>query len=68
MLKQWHNFLPLCIVLCQVTYSSDVEWRSPEGVLVHFVDSGEATTTTNGIKISALVPGTTYLFRVSAIT
>ena len=52
----------------QVTYSADVEWRSPQGVLVRFEDTGEAMATTNGIKISALAPATTYQFRVSAIT
>ena len=52
----------------QVTYSADVEWSSPEGVLVLFKDSGEATATTNRIKVSALIPGTTYQFRVSAVT
>ena len=49
-----------------------MEWRSPEGVLIRFVDSGEATTTTNGIKISALgyshphgyVEYFPYLFRI----
>lgn len=52
----------------QVTYSADVEWISPKGVLVLFEDSGEAMASTNRIKIPALVPGITYQFRVSAIT
>ena len=33
-----------------------------------FEDSGATNVTTNGIKIPALVPGTMYQFRVSAIT
>ena len=33
-----------------------------------FEDSGETNATTNRIKITALVPGTIYQFRVSAIT
>ena len=32
------------------------------------MDSGEATTIGTTIKISQLIPGTSYLFRVSAIT
>lgn len=33
-----------------------------------FEDSGETNITTNSVKIPALVPGTMYQFRVSAIT
>ena len=32
----------------------------PEGILIQFDDHGETTTTTNRIKVSALVPGTIY--------
>ena len=45
-----------------------MEWRSPEGFLVLLEDSGEVTAAANRIKISALVSGTTYQFRVSAVT
>ena len=33
-----------------------------------FEDSGETNVTTNRIKVPALVPGTMYQFRVSAIS
>ena len=49
-------------------YSGEVEWRSPEGILIQFEDHGEMNTATNSIKVSALVPGTTYAFKVSAIS
>ena len=52
----------------QVTYSGEVEWISPEDVYVRFEDRGETNSSINSIKISALVPGTTYTFKVSAIT
>ena len=52
----------------QVTYSAEVQWRSPKSVLVLFEDSNKVIATVNRIKISALVPGTTYQFRVSAVT
>ena len=32
------------------------------------MDSGKATTTGTTIKISQLIPGTSYQFRVSAVT
>ena len=32
------------------------------------MDTGKATTTSTTIKISQLIPGTSYLFRVSAVT
>ena len=49
-------------------YSGEVEWRSPDGILVQFEDRGETNATTNSLKVSALVPGTTYTFKVSAIS
>lgn len=52
----------------QVSYSSEIEWISPENYLVTFEDRGDTNTSTNSVKISALVPGTTYTFKVSAIT
>ena len=52
----------------QVTYSGKIEWISPEDVYVMIEDRGETNTSINSIKISALVPGTTYTFKVSAIT
>ena len=32
------------------------------------MDTGKATTTSTTIKISQLIPGTSYMFRVSAVT
>ena len=52
----------------QVIYSGEVEWRSPKGVLVQFVDYGATNVATNDIKVSALVPGTAYMFKVSVIS
>ena len=52
----------------QVSYSGHIEYRSPKGVLVIFEDSGEVTATINSITIQALVPGSSYQFRVSAVT
>ena len=49
-------------------YSGEVEWRSQEGILIQFEDHGETNVMTNSIKVSALVPGTTYTFKVSAIS
>ena len=56
------------LLLFQVSYSAQVDWRSPKGTLVRFMDSGKVTTTGTSIKISQLIPGTSYLFRVSANT
>ena len=52
----------------QITYSGQVDWRSPKGTLVRFIDSGETTSTGTSAKVSQLIPGTSYSFRVSAIT
>ena len=52
----------------QVSYSGHIEYRSPQGVLVIFEDTGEVTATINSITIRALVPGSSYQFRVSAVT
>ena len=49
-------------------YSGEVEWRSSEGILIQFEDRGETNATANSLKVSALVPGTTYTFKVSAIS
>ena len=46
----------------------EIEWRSAKDVFVQIEDRGATNTSTNHIKISALVPGTTYTFKVSAIT
>ena len=54
--------------LIQVTYSGDVEWRSPDGTLVQFEDSGELTVTGTTITFSPLIPGTSYHFKVSVVT
>ena len=51
-----------------MSYSADVQYRSPQGVLVLFEDSGNVTATINRITIRALVPGNNYQFRVSAVT
>ena len=52
----------------QISYSARVEYRSPEGVLVIFEDSGNITAMMNRITVRALVPGSNYQFRVSAVT
>ena len=52
----------------QVTYSGDVEWRSPGGTLVRFEDSGNISVTGTTVTVSPLIPGTRYHFKVSAIT
>ena len=52
----------------QVAYSAQVDWRSPDGTLIRFTDSGQATTTGTSLKVSQLIPGTNYLFKVSANT
>ena len=45
-----------------------MQWRSLEGVLILLTDAGELTTTTNSLTVPALVPGTVYQFRLSALT
>ena len=52
----------------QVTYSGDVEWRSPGGTLVQFGDSGNMSVAGTTVTVSPLIPGTRYHFKVSAIT
>ena len=52
----------------QITYSGMVEWRSPEGNLIQFEDSGEATVNSTSITLSPLIPGTAYTIKVSAVT
>ena len=52
----------------QVTYSGEVEWTSPNKVIVQFKDSGAVNTSTNSVTITPLMPGTMYMFKVSAIT
>ena len=54
--------------LFQLTFSGDVEWRSPGGTLVRFKDSGEISVTGTTVTVSPLIPGTRYQFKVSAIT
>ena len=57
------------IIHCmQISYSANVEYRSPQGVLVLFEDSGNVTAPLNSITIQALVPESSYQFRVSAVT
>jgi len=51
-----------------ISYSAHVEYRSPQGVLVLFEDSGNVTATINRITIRGLVPESRYQFRVSAMT
>ena len=45
-----------------------MQWRSPQGVLLSFEDANEVTVTDNRVTIPALVPGTIYTFKVSAVT
>ena len=52
----------------QVSYSAHVEYRSLQGVLVIFEDSGQVPAAINSIIVQALVPGSNYQFRVSAVT
>jgi hypothetical protein len=63
-----HQINLFSIPFTQVSYSGHIEYRSPEGVLVIFEDTGEVTATINSITIRALVPGSSYQFRVSAVT
>ena len=51
-----------------MTYSGRVEWRSPGGYLIQFEDTGEVSVTDTTVVVSPLIPGTSYRFRVSAIT
>ena len=52
----------------QISYSANVEYRSPQRVLVLFEDSDNVTATINRITIRGLVPESRYQFRVSAVT
>ena len=52
----------------QISYSANVEYRSPQGVLVLFEDSGNVMVTLNSITIRGLVPESRYQFHVSAVT
>ena len=52
----------------QVTYSGDVEWRSPGRYLVQFEDTGAVTVAGTTAMVSNLIPSTNYQFKVSAIT
>lgn len=52
----------------KVTYSGDVEWRSPGGYLLQFEDSGDVSVTGTTATVSNLIPSTNYQFKVSAIT
>ena len=52
----------------QISYSANVEYRSPQGDLVLFEDSGNVTATINSTIIRGLVPESRYQFQVSAVT
>ena len=52
----------------KVTYSGDVEWRSPGGYLLQFEDSGDVSVTGTTATVSNLISSTNYQFKVSAIT
>ena len=54
--------------MAQITYSANVQYRSPQGVLIIFVDSGEVKATVNRIIVRGLVAESDYQFRVSAVT
>ena len=45
-----------------------MEWRSLRGNLIQFEDSGEMTVNGTRVTLSPLVPGTTYVVKVSAIS
>ena len=52
-----------------MTYSGEVEWRSPGDYLVRFEDTGEVSVTMGtSVTVSNLIPTTSYQFKVSAIT
>ena len=51
-----------------MTYSGDVEWRSPGHYLIQFEDTGTVTVTGTTAVVSNLIPSTNYQFKVSAIT
>ena len=51
-----------------MTYSGEVEWRSPGGALLRFDDEGELSVKGTSAMISPLIPGIRYHFKVSAIT
>ena len=52
----------------QITFSGNVEWRSPGGNLVQFEDSGEATASGTSVTLSPLIPGTMYVIKVSTVS
>ena len=58
----------LCKYWDQVTFTGDVQWRSPGGTLVQFEDSRNLSVTGTNVTVSPLIPGTRYHFKVSAIT
>ena len=51
-----------------MTYSGEVEWRSPGGYLIQFEDSGKLSVTGTTATVANLIPSTSYQFKVSAIT
>ena len=54
--------------MLQVSYSSEVEWRSRGGVLLRFTESMYKTVNYNTATLSPLTPGTKYAIRVSVVT
>ena len=56
------------VSISQIAYSARIKWVSPQQTLVMLDENGVTTTSTNRVTISQLTPGTTYRFRVSAIT
>ena len=56
------------VSISQIAYSARIEWVSPQQTLVMFNENGVTTTSTNSVTLTQLTPGTTYRFRVSAIT
>ena len=65
LLNDWLYYLQTI----KVTYSGEVEWRSPaDGYLIQFEDSGEMTVTGTTATVLNLIPSTRYQFKVSAIT
>ena len=64
----WLVWLTILFSTVKVTYSGDVEWRSPGGYLLQFEDSGDVSVTGTTATVSNLIPSTNYQFKVSAIT
>lgn len=58
----------MLLILFQITYTGDVEWRTRDNYLVQIKESGEISTQSTAVTISALSPDTKYHFAVSAIT